>query len=119
MSTPFRKPSTGLYYLRKRIPEELQACFLSASGKPKKEYWESLSTRELSEAKKKFPAALARCEKMFEIAGKKLEDEEHLSFTEKDLKALAGTWLKKTLKEDGHQPDRDETELLWLSDPIV
>jgi len=121
MGKPITKKNDTLQYFRKRIPEDVQRFFIGPSGKPRKEYWESLGTHDPKEALQEYPKALAKFNKMVEVARKKLEaegDKEALSISERDLKALAGEWLKKTLADDGHKADGDTIELLWLSEPI-
>ena len=49
---PSRLPKRGsTYYFRRVVPEVLRAYFLTASGKPRTEFMESLGTKNFEEAK--------------------------------------------------------------------
>ena len=52
MATPFKHPRTGVYYVRRAVPKDLR----EALGKV--EYLKSLGTKDPSQAKKDFAAAL-------------------------------------------------------------
>jgi hypothetical protein len=56
MSRPFKHPATGIYWLRKRVPEDLRAVL----GKREEKY--SLKTRDPVEAKRAHAKALAALE---------------------------------------------------------
>ena len=56
MSRPWKHPKTGIYWLRKRVPDELQKLV------GKREEKQSLGTRDPAEAKRKHLAALTAVE---------------------------------------------------------
>ena len=61
MAQPFKHPSSGIYYLRRKVPPELQ----SALGR---EFKKSLKTRDPAEAKGRFARAWAESEEAFALA---------------------------------------------------
>ncbi|MCO6049546.1 hypothetical protein NGM99_07045 [Mesorhizobium sp. RP14(2022)] len=56
MSRPFKHPRTGIYWLQKRVPQDL----VSTLGR--KEVTQSLGTRDPAEAKRKLAIELAELE---------------------------------------------------------
>ena len=56
MSRPWKHPKTGVYWLRKRVPDDLQKLV------GKREEKQSLGTRDPAEAKRKHLAALTAVE---------------------------------------------------------
>ncbi|MDY0960435.1 DUF6538 domain-containing protein [Sphingomonas sp. CFBP8993] len=68
MATPWKHPSTGVYYLRRQIPEKLRPAF---DGKA---LWKvSLGTKNGSEATVLFLQANAALEQRFEEARARLK----------------------------------------------
>lgn len=85
MSRPWKHPKTGIYWLRKRVPDRL----LTLVGK--REELRTLGTRDPAEAKVRHAAALAEIEARWATlrAGpKQLSEREAL-----DLAAPVGEWL--------------------------
>jgi hypothetical protein len=62
MSTPYRHPKTGVYYLRRAVPIELRKVI------GKTEIKRSLGTKDSVKAKLLFIDELARSEKLFNNA---------------------------------------------------
>lgn len=92
MSRPWKHPKTGIYWLRKRVPDGL----LKLVGK--REELRTLGTRDPAEAKVRHSAALAEIEARWATlrAGpKQLSEREAL-----DLAAPVGEWL--TVDRYGH-----------------
>lgn len=90
MAQPFRHPSSGIYYLRRRVPEALQSLL-------GREYKRSLATKDASEAKRAFAAAWVESEALFASARAQLEGTAQL--TAKDIQKLAASWFHKELDE--------------------
>ena len=108
MSSPFKDPKTGIYKLRRRVPENLRPVL------GKKEVWKTLGTKDLREAKRLFPDALAECETLFESALAKLECRSQ-RLTEKEILGLAGFWLKAKLASETASSSDGELET-WGND---
>ena len=99
MSKPYPDPNSGVYKLRKAIPKELQPFFINEkTGKPQKEYWRTLDTKDLEEAKRLFPDALAEWERLQEAARAQLEGTSY-RLTDREAQGLAGEWLKAELED--------------------
>lgn len=118
MSTPYKDPNSGVYKLRKAIPEELRSFFINKkTGKPQREYWQTLATKELKEAKRLFPDVLADFERKLEAARAQLEGRSY-SLSDLEAKALAGEWLKRELDTTSNIPDDIEIVLSVYPDMI-
>jgi integrase len=85
MAQPFRHPKTGIFQLRRKVPEELRA----ALGR---EFKRSLRTRDPHEAKARFAAAWAESEQAFASARAQLGGAE--SLTQRDAQQLAARWFR-------------------------
>ncbi len=66
MTQPYKHPKTGMFYIRRKVPDALRA----ALGR---EFKRSLKTRDPNEAKLRFVAAYADSERAF-TAARKLAD---------------------------------------------
>ncbi|XHS79801.1 DUF6538 domain-containing protein [Burkholderiaceae bacterium UC74_6] len=85
MADPFKHPTTGIYYLRRKVPLELRA----ALGH---EFKRSLKTRDPRQAKYEFARAWAESEEAFAAARAELEGVEAISAF--DAQQLAGRWFR-------------------------
>jgi integrase len=83
MATPFKHPKTGIYYFRRAIPADLQAAF---GGRKELKY--SLHTKNLEEARRLYPAHLARSEEEFATLRRAAR-----ARTAKDLRAMVRAFL--------------------------
>lgn len=83
MAQPFKHPSTGVYYIRRKVPAPLQ----SQLGR---EYKRSLKTRDPNEAKGRFVREWTLSEDLFARAWAQQRGEEVLSH--RDMAILAQRW---------------------------
>lgn len=83
MAQPFKHPSTGVYYIRRKVPAPLQ----SQLGR---EYKRSLKTRDPNEAKNHFVREWALSEELFAKARAQQRGEDVLSH--RDMAILAQRW---------------------------
>ncbi|WP_246228455.1 site-specific integrase [Pseudomonas nitroreducens] len=90
MAQPFKHPTSGVFYLRRRVPDELR----SVLGR---EYKRSLKTRDPSEAKARFAAEYSKSEEAFSIARAQLAGTESLGH--RDIQQLAARWFRRCLDE--------------------
>lgn len=90
MAQPFLHPSTGVYYIRRRVPNELR----SVLGR---EYKRSLKTRDPAEAKARHAVEWTRSEEAFSLARAQLSGVQVL--TKRDTQQLASRWFRKELDE--------------------
>jgi hypothetical protein len=88
MAQPFKHPDTGIYYLRRKVPLELQPTL-------GREYKRSLGTREPAKAKGLFAEEWARSGAAFALAKAQLAGEAVL--TVPDLQTLATRWYHEEL----------------------
>ncbi len=91
MASPQKHPKSGVYYLRKSIPEKLRPVF------GKREFYISLRTKDPKIAKERHLEELARVEALIREA-----ERGPPVYSVKEAKALAGVWLRKALEEDEH-----------------
>lgn len=89
MAQPFKHPSTGVFYIRRRVPDELRP----ALGR---EYKRSLKTRDPLEAKALFAAEWTRSEEAFSLARAQLAGVQVL--TKRDMQQLAARWFRQELE---------------------
>jgi integrase len=85
MAQPYRHKQSGIYYLRRKVPEALRP----ALGR---EFKRSLDTREADEAKARFAAAWAESERAFALARTQASGAEVLSA--QDAQQLASRWFR-------------------------
>ncbi|MBO3278245.1 site-specific integrase [Pseudomonas schmalbachii] len=90
MAQPFKHPTSGVYYLRRRVPDELRSIL-------GREYKRSLKTRDPSEAKGRFAAEYAKSEEVFSLARLQLQGTAVLSA--RDIQQLASRWFRQELDE--------------------
>ncbi|MDB5544283.1 MAG: recombinase XerD, partial [Hyphomicrobiales bacterium] len=64
MARPWKHPKTGIYWLRKRVPEDLRPLV------GKQEYKRSLKTKDPAEAKRPHAASLAEIESLWDALRK-------------------------------------------------
>lgn len=108
MPQPWKHPSSGVYYLRKKVPQPL-------IGLLGREYKRSLGTANLAEAKRLFPQALMVQQEAFEMAQAQLAGTELLS--DGDIEQLAIRWYGKAAaqaeirKNFGDWLERDNAQL--------
>lgn len=88
MAQPFKLPTSGVFYLRRRVPDELR----QALGRG---YKRSLSTRDPSEAKARFALEWSKSEEAFSLARAQLSGVEGLST--RDVQQLAARWFRSQL----------------------
>jgi integrase len=88
MAQPFKHPTSGIYYLRRKVPPGLQ----DALGR---EYKKSLGTRDPAEAKGLFAQEWANSEGPFAIA--RAQSEGGGALTGRDTQVLAGRWFRDEL----------------------
>lgn len=84
MAQPFKHPTTGKYYLRRKVPKELRA----ALGL---EFKRSLGTADPSVAKARFAAMWSQSEEAFAAARAGLQGADTLTL--ESIQALASEWL--------------------------
>src|SRR6218665_567879 len=90
MAQPFKHPDSGMYYLRRRVPDEL----ISSLGR---EYKRSLKTRDPGEAKARFATEWQKSEEAFSLAKAQLSGIDILSA--RDVQQLAARWFNAELNE--------------------
>ena len=88
MAQPFKHPQSGTYYIRRKVPAELQSIL-------GREYKRSLRTKEPKEAKRIFAVAFEECERLFALTRAQVQGAQTL--TQKDLRILAGRWFEGAL----------------------
>lgn len=88
MAQPFKHPSSGVFYLRRKVPAELK----DALGR---EYKRSLKTTDPREAKRLFALEWARSEDVFALARARASGAFRMSY--RDMKIFADRWLQSEL----------------------
>lgn len=91
MPKPFQHPESGVFYIRRKVPKDLQGGGLG------REYKRSLGTRDPQEACRAFALAYEVSEQVFELARAQAKGLQKL--TARDLQILAGRWFDKALAE--------------------
>lgn len=89
MAHPWKHPKTGMYYLRKSVPEDVRPIL------KKREIKTSLKTKDPRKAKELFIPELARAEALINSARKG-----EVLISSKQASAFAGAWLRRALAED-------------------
>lgn len=92
MATPFKHPRTGVYYLRRAVPKDIQ----EALGKT--EFLKSLGTKDEREAKVLFPAALQESDAAFAKARGKNAAVDVLN--DLQIREVGEAWASHILGED-------------------
>jgi hypothetical protein len=85
MLQPAPHPVSGIYYLRRKVPDALRA----ALGR---EYKKSLKTRDPIEARIRFTAALSESDEAFALARAQNNGKEVLS--QQDAQQIAARWFR-------------------------
>lgn len=88
MATPWKDPRTGVYYLRRKVPKDLQGIL---GGMFKR----TLGTKDLLTAKTLFAAAWVESEERFALARSQRDTGSIL--TSRDVQQLASRWFTKEL----------------------
>jgi hypothetical protein len=134
MTRPYKHPKTGMYWVRKVVPQELRP--LIGQGELKR----SLKTKDPTEARRLAPSTIAELEQI--VANARMGQQ----FSRADVDALAGeyyrkrraeilaearkehwTWERFEAEEFGHEmirnsapnPDAEEAAVLTWGTPIV
>ncbi|WP_300233984.1 DUF6538 domain-containing protein [Hydrogenophaga sp.] len=98
MAQPFKHPQSGVFYIRRKVPPELQAVL-------GREYKKTLKTREPGEAKLRFAMAWAEAERVFQQARAGVQRAQSLGY--RDAQLLAQQWAQSVSAEmDPHGPLR-------------
>lgn len=95
MATPFKHPRTGVYYIRRAVPKDIQ----EALGKS--EYLKSLGTKDEREAKVLFAAALQESDAAFAKAKGRVGAVDVLNDVQ--IKEVGEAWAAHVLEEDEDQ----------------
>jgi hypothetical protein len=85
MAQPYKHPQSGIYHLRRKVPDALRA----ALGR---EYKRSLKTHDPDEAKVRFAEAWIDSERVFALARAQANGE--ASYSRQDAQQLAARWLR-------------------------
>lgn len=93
MSSPWKDPRSGIYYIRRGVPAKLKEQLGSV-------YKRSLDTRDPAEAKLRFTLELAKCEHLFHEAKLRLQKETVTEMSREEAERLADVWLANVLEED-------------------
>lgn len=96
MARPWCNPRTGIFYVRRKVPEALRPHMGGW------EYKRSLQTKDPAEALSRFPEALAACNAAFELAKKAVAG--HAALNARDAQQLAARWFadeRKRLEQSG------------------
>lgn len=97
MATPWKYPKTGVVYFRRKVPQEIRQII-------KKHEWKvSLKTKDLSIARTRFAAELARCEEIFAVSIEQLAGRPKVLAS--DSPKLADRWASSVITEWESNPD--------------
>ena len=86
MAQPYKHPTTGIYYLRRRVPDELRPTL-------GREFKRSLKTHNPSEAKSRFTTAWAESDAVFALARAQSGGVDLLGA--RDVQQLAARWVQE------------------------
>ncbi|MBI2254388.1 MAG: tyrosine-type recombinase/integrase [Proteobacteria bacterium] len=101
MASPWLHPKTGVWYYRRVVPTALRPII------GKTEYRISLKTKDLKEAKRRYPDAAAKVDAALVAA-----EGGPVRLTNEQVHALAGEWLQRELERLKADPDEKECDLL-------
>ena len=87
MAKPWKHPDSGIYYLRVKVPADIQDVILKTQIK------RSLRTRSFAEAKRLFALQYAETQASFEQARNKI------SLSPKDIEILAQRWFEHSVSQ--------------------
>ncbi|MCG6323950.1 integrase, partial [Vibrio alginolyticus] len=97
MATPWKHPKTGVFYFRRQVPKDIRQII-------KKHEWKvSLKTKDLSVARPRFAAELARCEEIFAVSREQLAGRPKVLAS--DSPKLADRWASSVMTEWESNPD--------------
>ncbi|HCZ9260929.1 TPA: site-specific integrase [Vibrio alginolyticus] len=97
MATPWKHPKTGVFYFRRQVPQDIRQII-------KKHEWKvSLKTKDLSVARPRFAAELARCEEIFAVSREQLAGRPKVLAS--DSPKLADRWASSVMTEWESNPD--------------
>lgn len=109
MAQPWKHPKTGVYWYRRAVPKTLRERL------DRGEWLRTLGTKDLTEAKRRYPAVAAECESAFEAArnGTKLTA---ATLSPRQIASLGGEWLRRELA--AHEGNRHDAAHWhgWLDD---
>jgi len=107
MSRPYAHPKTRVYWLRKVVPAELRALV------GKRELIESLKTKDPREARRLYPAVLARFDAILAAArhGERING----WLSQRDIHALCGEFYRSEVQRVGDSPGHEDDWDLELS----
>lgn len=88
MAQPIKHPITGIYYMRRKVPDDLRATL-------GREFKRSLKTRDPAEAKRRHAEQWGHCETTFALARAQAKGVNTL--TSRDMRVLAGRWYAAEL----------------------
>lgn len=95
MPQPFKHPKTGGYYYRRVVPKHLREALRQT------EFRISLGTKDLREAKRRYPEKAAEVDAKFARAA---GDHDPVHLTHKQIVALTGSWYRRMLEEYDDEP---------------
>lgn len=104
MAQPWRHPKTNVWYFRKVVPQHLR----KAVGQT--EIRISLGTKNLADAKRKWPEVAAQVQARFDSAGG-----QKVSLSQQQIAALAGLWYRRMLEEYEENPGEADGWQEWTS----
>ena len=93
MSSPWKDPRSGIFYIRRGVPAKIKDQLGSF-------YKRSLQTKDPKEAKARFPLELAKCEKLFQEAKARAEKNKVEEISRDEADRLASIWLSQELEDD-------------------
>lgn len=99
MASPHKHPRTGVYYFRMGVPKELRDII------GKTEFKTSLRTKNLTEAKRLFPAHLEDAHKQLELARLKLLETSNVELSPSDCAIIAERWYERVKAEVDNSGD--------------
>lgn len=111
MSSPWKHPKTGIYYFRKRVPEDLRPVI------GKLEIKRSLQTKNPSEARLAFLKAATQYEALLDNARKQLQGTPTL--TPAAASDLANKWAAKEIQRWHSNPDGISEFLAHVGDEVL
>ena len=95
MPEPFKHPKSGVYYYRKTVPESLRGAL------GRREIRRSLGTKDLREAKLRYPEVAADVDAILTRAAGGAT-----RLTNRQIVALAGEWYRRELTKHEDDPGR-------------
>ncbi|MBH3338435.1 site-specific integrase [Pseudomonas mendocina] len=103
MTKPWKHPRSGIFYLRREVPEDIRQII------GKREWKVSLRTRDFATARPRFASELIRCEDIFFAAREQLAGRPRVLAS--DAPKLADRWAQAVLESWESKPE-DLTDFL-------